>query len=204
MIKAVIFDYNGVITNQGDFDGFLAEKAHQSHRPVQEIQQIVKHHWDLAKVGAIDSELIWVHAADYLHCEASELRQEWLSWFGLRKDLLLFIKQLKMKYKTALLTNITRDWFEQAKQEQHLDTYFDVIVSSYEAGAAKPGQKIFEYCLRKLNLGAADCIFIDDQTKNIESAANLGFKTILFLSEDQVKQGLITLGIPLSDFKNDP
>ncbi|MEK6950846.1 MAG: HAD family phosphatase [Nanoarchaeota archaeon] len=195
MIKAVIFDYNGVITVPGDFESFLADKAKKTNREATAIQRLVREHWDRAKVGALDSELLWVQAADYFHCPRLELRQEWLSWFRLRKDLLLFIKQLKRNYKTALLTNIIRDWFEQVRPEQHLDDYFDVIVTSYEAQAAKPQPAIFKYALDQLGLKAEECIFVDDQEKNIRAAAALGFKTILFSSAEQLQQELSKPGV---------
>lgn len=195
MIKALIFDYNGVLTNHGDFESFLAEKAKNTSRDAREIQQIVRQYWDLAKVGAIDSELIWVHVAGYFHCEAQELRREWLSWFKLRQDLLLLITKLKNKYKTALLTNITRDWFEQVRKEQNLEAYFEVIVSSYEAKAAKPDPEIFEYTLQKLGLKADECIFIDDQEKNTSAAFKIGFKVILFESVKKLKVQLMEYGV---------
>lgn len=195
MIKALIFDYNGVITTSGDFESFLAEKAEKTNRKANEIQLMVRQHWDLAKVGAANSELLWIMAADYFRCEVRQLRQEWLDWFGVRQDLLSFIKKLKNKYKTALLTNIIRDWFEQVKKEQYLDRYFDHIVSSYEARAAKPDPAIFGYVLRKLGLCAEECIFIDDQEKNTSAAAKLGFTVILFESMEKLQKKLAEYGV---------
>lgn len=195
MIKAIIFDYNGVITNHGDFESFLAEKAVKTNRNASEIQQMVRQHWDLAKIGAANSELLWIMVADYFRGDIQELRQEWLVWFGVRKDLLSLITTLRTRYKTALLTNIVRDWFEQVKKEQHLDKYFDYIVSSYEVRAAKPDPVIFGYLLRQAGLPAGECIFIDDQEKNTKAAQKLGFKVILFESVKKLKGKLAEYGV---------
>ena len=197
MIKAIIFDYNGVLTVPGEFNGFLAQEARHRNCDLAEIKKIVRHHWDLARVGAIKSELLWISAAQYFHCNPQELRQAWLAWFTLRPDLLLSIKKLKIKYQTVLLTNMIQDWFEQIKQEQHLNDYFHHLIASYEAQAAKPDIKIFNYTLLKLGLTPEECIFIDDQEKNTVAAARLGFKTILFSSTENLILQLAEHGVTI-------
>ena len=67
-----------------------------------------------------------------------------------------------------------------------MDKYFRGFVMSIDVGARKPDPVIFQYLLRQLNVSAADAVFMDDQLKNVDSAAELGFTTIIFDAGDTI------------------
>jgi len=52
----------------------------------------------------------------------------------------------------------------------------------------KPDPKIYEYVLNDNSSKASECLFIDDDELNIEAAKNLGFKTCLYKSMDDLKE----------------
>ncbi len=56
--------------------------------------------------------------------------------------------------------------------------YFDGIITSFEAGCAKPDPEIFRYTCRTLGIAPADTIFFDDSEANTTAAAKLGFRTV--------------------------
>ena len=56
-----------------------------------------------------------------------------------------------------------------------IEDYFDGLVLSYEAKAAKPNRAIFEYAISHLNIEAEETLFIDDSQKNLDAASQLGF-----------------------------
>ena len=53
------------------------------------------------------------------------------------------------------------------------------IMISGNVGLAKPNPKIYEYMLEKYRLNPSTCLFIDDEPANIQTAQELGMKTIL-------------------------
>ncbi len=55
--------------------------------------------------------------------------------------------------------------------------HFQGGVYSYSAGCSKPGEKIFQHTIEKLDLDPARIFYIDDLLPNIETAARLGFRT---------------------------
>jgi putative hydrolase of the HAD superfamily len=71
-------------------------------------------------------------------------------------------------------------------------------VLSFNAGAAKPDRKIFEYAMKtaqktlknSIKLNATDILFIDDLKQNIDSASIFGFDTIQFTNWQHVTNEL--------------
>ncbi|MCJ7515607.1 MAG: HAD-IA family hydrolase, partial [Dehalococcoidia bacterium] len=44
----------------------------------------------------------------------------------------------------------------------------------------KPGPAIFQHLLKRIEVNAVDAVFVDDNLKNLDTANDLGLKTILF------------------------
>ena len=57
---------------------------------------------------------------------------------------------------------------------------FDVIVDATYTGILKPDPRAYQLCLDELGLPAADCVFVDDQKKNVDGALALHIPTIHF------------------------
>jgi putative hydrolase of the HAD superfamily len=51
---------------------------------------------------------------------------------------------------------------------------FDVVVISGEVGMRKPDAEIFHFTLERMQMQAAECVFVDDLPHNITAAADLG------------------------------
>lgn len=70
------------------------------------------------------------------------------------------------------------------------------IVISGDVGMIKPNEDIFLYFLKKFNLDPKDCIFIDDQISNINTAKKLGITGILVENNfKQIRQQLKALEV---------
>jgi len=61
-----------------------------------------------------------------------------------------------------------------------LDTLFDPIVISAAVGKLKDEAELFEKALALSNLKPEECVFIDNQQKNLLVPAALGLKTCFF------------------------
>lgn len=57
--------------------------------------------------------------------------------------------------------------------------YFDGVLTSFEAGVQKPDPRIFEIAARRFGIDPGETLFIDDSQRNLDSAAGLGFLTLL-------------------------
>ena len=56
-------------------------------------------------------------------------------------------------------------------------------ILSSEVGVVKPESEIYQKLLKKYNLDPVESVFIDDIQANLDTAAELGFETILSTSE---------------------
>ena len=61
---------------------------------------------------------------------------------------------------------------------------------SYEVHRIKPEPEIYRILLEKYELKAEECVFVDDNGKNIQAARELGFRTVHFENYEQAREAL--------------
>lgn len=76
------------------------------------------------------------------------------------------------------------------ENEHDIWDLFDGAVISCRVKTVKPELAIYEYLLNEYQLIAAETIFIDDMTENVEAASSLGIQTIRFFDPLQCRQAL--------------
>jgi putative hydrolase of the HAD superfamily len=109
---------------------------------------------------------------------------------GPNGQMLEYVKELSKNHKISILSNIPKEWVDYKIATFGLDKIFNPIIASGYVGCKKPDKEIFEIALKKLNSKAKDCVFIDDREKNIVTAKQLGMKTILFVSKEELEEEL--------------
>src|SRR5450432_660656 len=105
------------------------------------------------------------------------------------------LRELKEKYKLYGLTNWSAETFPVALKRFPFFKYFDGIVVSGEEKMVKPDEDIFNLILKRYNLEAKSCLFIDDNLINVNTAEKLGFSTIHVQEKTDLKNELSLLGI---------
>ncbi len=96
---------------------------------------------------------------------------------------LQLLKKLRSRLMIlALVTDMTTAIQFEKIRRLKLEHIFDVIVTSEEAGCEKPDPKIFEICLKRMNVSADSAIHIgDDFKRDIVGARAAGISSILFV-----------------------
>ena len=100
----------------------------------------------------------------------------------IRPEFLEVIATAKLKgVRLAILSN-ELDLFYGSDFREKLSFLedFEVIHDATYTKILKPTPDAYISCLRDLNLRARDCLFIDDQKRNIDGAKNIGLSTIHF------------------------
>ncbi|MHC2258057.1 HAD-IA family hydrolase [Bradyrhizobium embrapense] len=84
-------------------------------------------------------------------------------------------------FRLAILSN-ELDLFYGADFRTHLSILkrFDTIVDATHTGILKPDPRAYQTVLDELALEAEDCVFVDDQRRNITGAAACDMRTVLF------------------------
>lgn len=93
------------------------------------------------------------------------------------------------EHQLFVLSNWDKDSFallQASERSQQVFNYFDqehIIVSS-AIGKIKPHCDMYEHILKQFDLDPAECIFIDDQEENVQSARRCGMTAIKIQDED--------------------
>lgn len=99
-----------------------------------------------------------------------------------------WINELKTKgYNIYIISNIFSKLIRECGEEFDFISLTDGAVLSYQEKIIKPDSQIFRLFLDRYNLKAAECVFIDDQERNVNAARNIGIPGIVFLSYEQAR-----------------
>jgi epoxide hydrolase-like predicted phosphatase len=192
-IKAVFFDLGGVIVRTE----FQAPRQLLADRLGMDYDDLSRLVFDSetgyrASLGEISSEEHWTSVIQRLKRPASELaaiREEFFAGDIVDRTLLEYIRSLRGKYKTGLISNAWGDLRDFIVREK-FDDAFDNIVISAEVGAVKPEPKIFQAALEQFGVSPNEAVFVDDFYINIEGCEKVGIKGIHFKDPETALQQL--------------
>lgn len=96
-------------------------------------------------------------------------------------------------YDCYYLSNFGSEGFHYVNQKFDFFKVFKGGTASYEIHSIKPEPEIYTHFLKTYALNPEECVFIDDNPKNIEAASILGFHGIVCDGYEHVYQSLETL-----------
>lgn len=193
MIKNIIFDIGGVLLEYNPKTHLDKLNIEESKR--EELNHIIFHSqkWRDCLNGLITNEEL----IKYLEKEEPKYKKEIeqiLSKDNLKymlppkQDMLQYYKKLKqIGYKIYLCSNITEDTYNYIKENFEIIQTADGGVFSCFENISKPNIQIYKNLINKYKINVEESIFIDDTSKNIISANEIGFKTVLFKDIEQIK-----------------
>jgi len=197
MIKAVAFDYGGVIEiKEGDFIQEIADYLGVIKEDWQSVYYTFNH---LTNTGTNTWPEVAAMVAKQLNASDSqishilELIQKSNESRKINSGLIEIIKGLKDKgYKIALLSNngIT---LRQRLQEQGILQLFDAVIISAEVGYQKPQPEIFELLFNTLGVDGGEVTFVDDAKKSLEGAESIGYTPVLFTTNQKLAEDLLNI-----------
>lgn len=94
------------------------------------------------------------------------------------------------------LSNWSRVKFDTVKDELVFLPLLEEYLISGDAGVTKPDERIYHILLERIGRPARECIFIDDSEENVFAAEEVGIRTILYRSPEQLRRELGSMGIP--------
>ena len=185
-IKAIFFDFNGVLI----LDKLGYSSSELENRIYKQLGTSLD---DKKDIDNILNELDWEKEKfwRYIH----------KSWEGVlpNSQLLDWIKEIKDKgYKTAIISNTSGIIFRKYQEDFfgiNLENLFDEIIISSEVKQLKPDKSIYETALRKFNVKSNEAVMIDDSSRYLEGAKELGINIIHFENNELVQKSLSDLGV---------
>lgn len=119
--------------------------------------------------GLLEGRVRWWYRARKKYLE---------SQFSLNPHFIYTAKKLKKKYDLAVLSNGVGRWSAYLRRKYQLDNLIKEVVVSGEHGYRKPDVRIYRVLLDRLKASTADCIYVDDNLKNLKQGAELGMTTV--------------------------
>jgi HAD superfamily hydrolase (TIGR01509 family) len=185
MIKAIIFDCFGVILTDA-LSALCAELETGEADKVLEMRSIIH----AANKGIIAPEESTKRVAELLNLTVEEYRTRIRDGEVRNQKLLDYIVTLRATYKTAMLSNITKQGVERRFPHNELDNYFDVVVVSSEVGYAKPEAEVYTLTAKRLDVEPHACVFIDDRADYVAAAEQIGMRGIVYDTFSQLQRDL--------------
>ena len=195
MIKAVLFDYGGVMTAGGVGIELTDRLGEALGVTAQQAYTLIGPAWSKYSRGSISEAQLWemVEAAHGKPIQVSK-RAIWNTWEEHMQplpEMLALIKKLHgAGYGVGLLSNVIPNTAADIREHGGYDA-FDFLVLSCEAGYAKPDEEIYKLALEKFpGIRPEEVVFIDDQERFLIPAKELGMQTILARSPAQIQEDL--------------
>jgi haloacid dehalogenase superfamily, subfamily IA, variant 3 with third motif having DD or ED/haloacid dehalogenase superfamily, subfamily IA, variant 1 with third motif having Dx(3-4)D or Dx(3-4)E len=85
-----------------------------------------------------------------------------------------YIKKLNLKL--ALASSTQMEIIERVLKENHIRSYFPVVVSGAQFQRSKPDPEIYHYTAAQLGVPESGCLVIEDSTFGITAASRAGMK----------------------------
>lgn len=196
MIKAVLFDFGGVLSMGGksaraNMKRFLAERLGIDQSGVQ-----LDDLHDGLRRGKITTEefLDEIHRRHPLEQRLTieELLDD--AEFLTRADEVyeLADRLRRAGIRTGILSNIYEISAHKLKQDGFYDN-FDPLILSFEEKSAKPDIEIYKSSIDKVGLKPQEILFIDDQEVNLPVASELGMRVVLARNPKQIVKDSVAL-----------
>lgn len=184
MVKAVIFDCFGVLTDQAwnTFIDRLPESA--------DMESITA--FNRAYDSGIISKQEFFTGASEATGQDPKYIESFFESGDVKNDALLeYIGELKGRgFKIGLISNIATNWVRDTLLNSTEQKLFDDMVMSFEVGMTKPDPRIFRLACDRLGVEPVQAIFIDDNQSFCMAASDEGMQAIEYSGFSQAQAAI--------------
>jgi putative hydrolase of the HAD superfamily len=182
-IDAAIFDYGGVLAEEGFREGMHAIARSRGLDPEAVREAGAAAAWGTGwVVGEADEAAFW---ADFFRRtgiagDPAALRGEIVSRFVLRPWIPGLLDRLAASGLTLAVLSDQTNWLDELEERDRFLHHFDLVVNSFHYGKSKLDPAIFPEVAGRLGIAPGRALFIDDNPGNVERARAAGLRAHLY------------------------
>jgi epoxide hydrolase-like predicted phosphatase len=196
MIKAILFDYDGVLTtdNTGSHttNKHIGKVSGLSYDVVE--RAFTPFNFDL-NIGRTTYEEVWPVVCSRMNYELDiSVLQDAFKSTPRNTEMFSLARKLKSRYAVGIITDNKKDRMDCLKVVHNLADIFDPIIVSAEQGVSKQDPEIFECALQRLRLRPEETVFVDNTQSNLIAPRTIGIHAIF---HDDVRNDVQGLSVKL-------
>ena len=199
-IKAVLFDFGGVLAEEGFREGLMAIARAKGLSPDDFFDSAAAAVYDSGYVlGKADEVAYWKMVREKTRIDGADedFRREILERFQLRPWMFEIVRRVKACGSITGILSDQSQWLDDLDKQYDFFKEFDVIFNSYHMGKGKRDPALFDEISIKLGIKSSEILFIDDNEGNIERARAKGWNTILYRNKEGFLQEMAEYGFSL-------
>lgn len=199
MIKAIIFDFDGTISNRKENAyGVFNEYLRQFFKDFNEIEYEAMLQ-DLMTYDCNGTISVKLRLIPFINKYGKYLPEDFEEKFipfyydhmyrfsVLKDETRSVLEKLKGKYKLAILSNGDSTSQHSKITQVNIEEFFDEVVVTGDIGVHKPNKEAFEYVLNKLNVKNDECLMIGDVfSSDILGAINTNITPVWIALDDEI------------------
>jgi putative hydrolase of the HAD superfamily len=198
MIKAILFDFGGVLAEEGFREGIMAIAKQNNlneqsfFRTAEEI--IYKTGY---VIGKTTEKLFWdlLSKETGLKEDYRKMRILILRRFLLRPEMLLLAERLRDQGLIVAILSDQTNWLDEINRKKPFYSLFDYVINSYVLGKSKRDPSVFRDVAKIIGIKPHLMLFVDDNNQNTKRASETGMRAIQFTTTEDFKTQLETVKI---------
>jgi len=183
MIKAVIFDFGGVLAEEGFKQGLKAIAKEKGLDPEDFYEIAGELVYQMGYVmGSSGEDSYWnaVREKTGVRGDDKEFREEILKRFKLRPDMMEVVEKIRSSGLIVAILSDQTNWLDELDQRTPFHHHFDYVFNSFHLKKTKRDPSIFRDICAVLGVRPEEGLFVDDNLENIKRAESQELRTIHF------------------------
>ena len=194
-ITTVLFDFGGVVAEEGFHEGLLAIGRNNNVDPMkffETVDALISETGYLT--GIADESFFWneVRKRTGIIGNDASLRREILPRFIPRPEMLSHVDRLRQRGIAVAMLSDQTNWLEEIDAETALFSHFDRVFNSYRTHKSKRDATVFRDVCDALGARPEETLFVDDNINHIKRAEAQGLVVIHFTNVRDFEKKLKT------------
>ena len=187
-LRAVLFDYGGVLATEGFREGLYAIARRQGLDPLTVHRLGMDAIYDSGYIVGRGTEAdFWSLLRDRSGIKGvdAELTGEILPRFIIRPRMIDAVRRLRRKGIMVAILSDQTDWLERLDLRDRFFGEFDRVFNSYRLGKGKRDATVFADAVAALGVSPREALFVDDMPTNVARAREQWLQGVVFEEEER-------------------